>query len=270
MSERLQKVLAAAGLGSRRACEELISAGRVTVDGEVAQLGTKVDPASADVRVDGERVNIDPRRVYLALNKPRGYVTTVDDPRGRPTVLDLVRAPQRLFPVGRLDIDTEGLLLLTNDGELAHALMHPSYEVERQYVVQVDGQVSARDLARLRRGLELEDGPAVARSAHVLAEGKGKTLLQLVLTEGRKREVRRMLAAVGHPVERLARVAYGGVQLGDLRQGRWRHLGPAEVARLYAAVEGGRRPRAGTRPDLDRATQGRAGTSTQQDGGGDR
>lgn len=238
-SERLQKVMAAAGIASRRASEELIAEGRVTVNGEVAELGRKVDPAEDVVLVDGERINIDPDRVYLVLNKPRGVVTTADDPEGRPAVVDLVNLPQRLFPVGRLDMDTEGLLLLTNDGELAHALMHPSFEVERIYVALVPAPVRKRTLAELREGIELEDGVARPRRIRVLEEERSKALLEIVMTEGRKREVRRMLGAAGLKVERLARVAYGGVELGDLRQGKWRFLTPAEIARLHA-VTGGR------------------------------
>lgn len=235
--QRLQKVLAAAGLGSRRSCEELIADGRVTVDGEVAELGRRVDPQSAEVRVDGERINVNPELMYLMLNKPRGYVTTADDPQGRPTVLDLVKVEQRVFPVGRLDLDTEGLLLMTNDGDLAHALMHPSFRVRRTYVAQVNGRPSRRQLGRLTQGVELEDGIAAAESARIIGEGHGKAIVELVLTEGRKREIRRMLAAIGAPVERLARIAYDGVELGELRQGNWRPLRPPEVGKLYTAVE---------------------------------
>ena len=237
-AERLQKMMAAAGIASRRASEELIAAGRVTVNGEVAELGRKVDPATDVVLVDGERINIDPDRVYLVLNKPRGVVTTADDPEGRPAVVDLVNLPQRLFPVGRLDMDTEGLLLLTNDGELAHALMHPSFEVERTYVALVPAPVRKKTLAELKEGIELEDGLARPRRVRVLEEERSKALLEVVMTEGRKREVRRMLGAVGLKVERLARVAYGGVELGDLRQGKWRFLTPAEIGRLHAVTGG--------------------------------
>jgi 23S rRNA pseudouridine2605 synthase len=239
-SERLQKVMAAAGVASRRASEELISEGRVTVNGEVATLGRKVDPTADVVLVDGERINIDPDRVYVLLNKPRGVVTTASDPEGRPSVVDLVNLPQRLFPVGRLDMDTEGLLLLTNDGELAHALTHPSFEVERVYVALVPAPVRKKVLAELRDGVELEDGLAKPRRIRVLEEAHSKALLEVVMTEGRKREVRRMLGAAGLTVERLARVAYGGVELGDLRQGKWRFLGQSEIARLHAATTGDR------------------------------
>jgi 23S rRNA pseudouridine2605 synthase len=242
--ERLQKVMAAAGVASRRASEELISAGRVTVNGEVAGLGRKVDVAVDVVAVDGERVNVDPDRVYVMLNKPAGFVTTTDDPQGRPTVMDLVNLPQRLYPVGRLDQGTEGLLLLTNDGDLAHRLMHPSHEVERVYLALVPGPVRKPALMRLREGVELEDGIARPKRVRVVEEERSRALLEVVMTEGRKREVRRMLAELGHTVERLVRVSYGGVDLGDLRQGKWRFLTHPEVARLHAAAGS---PAAGTR-----------------------
>jgi 23S rRNA pseudouridine2605 synthase len=241
--ERLQKVMAAAGIASRRACEELIAQGRVTVNGELAELGTKVDAATDEVHLDGERINVNPDLVYVLLNKPRGVVTTASDPEGRPTVVELVHLPQRLFPVGRLDQDTEGLLLLTNDGALAHALTHPSYEVERVYVALVPGPVRKKTLAELRAGVELEDGLARPVRARVLEEERSKALVEVVMAEGRKREVRRLFGAVGLTVERLARVAYGGVELGDLRQGKWRFLSQAEIATLHAAVAGGSRPR---------------------------
>lgn len=246
--QRLQKVLAAAGIASRRASEELIVAGRVHVNGEVAELGRKVDPEHDVVTVDGERVNVDPDRVYLMLNKPQGVVTTVDDPEGRPTVMDLINLPQRLYPVGRLDQDTEGLLLLTNDGELTNALTHPSFGVERVYLVLVPGPVRNLTLAQLREGVELEDGLARPVRAKVLETQRSKALLEIVMTEGRKREVRRMLGALGLKVERLARVSYGGVELGDLRQGKWRFLNQAEVSLLQSAVGRGKAPRSVGRP----------------------
>lgn len=240
--ERLQKTMAAAGVASRRASEELIAAGRVTVNGEVAQLGRKIDPTADVVEVDGERINVDPDRVYVMLNKPRGVITTADDPEGRPAVVDLINLPQRLFPIGRLDQDTEGLLLLTNDGDLAHALMHPSFEVERVYVALVPGPVRGKVLGQLREGVDLEDGVARPKRVRLLEEERSKALLEIVMTEGRKREIRRMLGALGLHVERLARVAYGSVELGDLRQGKWRFLSHAEIGTLHAAVaeKGGR------------------------------
>jgi 23S rRNA pseudouridine2605 synthase len=237
--ERLQKVLAAAGVASRRVCEGFIIEGRVTVNGEVAELGAKVDQTRDVVAVDGERVNVDPDRVYLMLNKPQGVLSTVEDPDGRPTVLDLINLPQRLYPIGRLDMDTEGLLLLSNDGELTNALLHPSREVERWYVALVPGPVKGRALTALQEGVELEDGVARPKRVRVLEEGKGKALVEIVMTEGRKREVRRMLAEVGLPVERLARVRFADVDLGELRQGKWRFLTQAEIGALHDAARAG-------------------------------
>jgi 23S rRNA pseudouridine2605 synthase len=236
MAERLHKVMAAAGVASRRASEVLIAAGRVTVNGRVASLGDKVDVDSDVVEVDGERVIVDTTLRYLMLNKPQGVVSTTSDPEGRPTVMDLVNLDERLYPVGRLDQDTEGLLLLTNDGELANRLLHPSFGVERKYLALVPGPVRRDPLRRLAAGVELDDGMARPVRVRVTEEHRGKALLEVVMTEGRKREVRRMLAAVGLPVERLARVAFGGVELGDLRQGKWRFLDRPEIARLHAAV----------------------------------
>lgn len=235
-AERVQKVLAAAGIGSRRACEELIAAGRVTVDGETVRLGAKADPATSVITVDGERVHTNPELTYLLLNKPRDVVTTVSDPQGRRTVMDLVPANPRVYPVGRLDQDTEGLLLLTNDGELANRLAHPRYEVEKTYVAQIRGAVKRHALRELLDGVELEDGLARARSVRELGAAGDRSLVELVLAEGRKREVRRMLAAVGMPVERLARVKLGPLALGDLSPGKVRPLRGDEVRKLYAAV----------------------------------
>ncbi|MEX1162422.1 MAG: pseudouridine synthase [Nitriliruptor sp.] len=237
--ERLQKVMAAAGVASRRVCEGFIIEGRVTVNGEVAELGSKVDRARDVVAVDGERINVDPDRVYVMLNKPQGVVSTAEDPEGRPTVVDLINLPQRLFPIGRLDLDTEGLLLLSNDGELTNALLHPSREVERWYVALVPGPVKGRAMTAIQEGVELEDGIARAKRVRILEEGKGKALLEVVMTEGRKREVRRMLAEVGLPVDRLARVRFADVDLGELRQGKWRFLTQAEIGALHDAARAG-------------------------------
>lgn len=250
--ERLQKVMAAAGVASRRASEEFIAAGRVTVNGETATIGRKVDVTVDVVAVDGERVNVDPDRVYVLLNKPRGVLTTTDDPQGRPTVMDLINLPQRLYPVGRLDMDTEGLLLLTNDGELANRLLHPSNEVERVYLALVPGPVRKPALARLREGVELEDGIARPRSVRVVEEQRSKAMLEVVMTEGRKREVRRMLAELGLTVERLVRVAFGDVQLGDLRKGKWRFLTNPEISRLHVAAGLDASVPARRRPDTGR------------------
>jgi 23S rRNA pseudouridine2605 synthase len=241
-AERVQKVLAAAGIGSRRSCEELIAAGRVTVDGEVVGLGAKADPHHQIVAVDGERIHVNPLLVHFLLNKPPGVVTTVNDPQGRPTVMDLVPHNPRVYPVGRLDRDTEGLLLLTNDGELANRLSHPRYQIEKTYVAQIRGTVKRSAVRQLLDGVELDDGPARARAVRELGNAQDRTLLELVLAEGRKREVRRMLAAVGIPLERLARVKIGPLSLGDIGQGRFRPLTGAEVRGLYAAVGLGASP----------------------------
>ena len=235
---RLQKVMAAAGIGSRRACEDLIAAGRVSVDGEpVVEQGRRVDPETAIVRVDGLRVTTSTRLVYLALNKPRGMVSAMTDPDGRPTVGDLVAdRKERLFHVGRLDAETEGLLLLTNDGELAHRLSHPSYEVPKTYLAEIVGPVQRDVGKRLRAGILLEDGPVKVDSFRLIDSAANKVLVEVVLHEGRKHVVRRLLAEVGHPVQSLVRTAIGPVHLGSSRPGRLRGLTSQEVAALYALV----------------------------------
>ncbi|MFB9238692.1 pseudouridine synthase [Plantactinospora siamensis] len=235
--ERLQKVLAAAGVGSRRACEDLIYRRRVTVDGRVAQLGDKVDPATAEIMVDGERVITDTRLVYLAFNKPRGVVSTMADEKGRAALGDFLdRVDDRVYHVGRLDADSEGLLLLTNDGTLAHRLMHPSYGVAKTYLCEVTGPLARSAGRRLQAGVELSDGPARVDSFR-LVDTLGKTaLVELTLHEGRKHIVRRLMEEVGHPVTRLVRTAIGPIRLGDLRPGRTRRLTNAEIAGLFKAV----------------------------------
>ena len=235
---RLQKVLAAAGLGSRRACEVLIAEGRVSVDGEIVrEQGRRVDPERAVIRVDTMRINTVTGMVYLALNKPRGMVTAMSDPEGRPSVGDLVaNRKERLFHVGRLDAETEGLLLLTNDGELAHRLSHPSFEVPKTYLAEVLGPV-ARDVGRrLREGVELEDGMVRVDSFRLVDSNANRVLLEIVLHEGRKHVVRRALAEVGHPVQRLVRTAIGPVRVGDQRAGKLRPLTRDELAGLFALV----------------------------------
>jgi 23S rRNA pseudouridine2605 synthase len=235
---RLQKLLAAAGAGSRRVCENLITEGRVEVDGQIVmELGVRIDPKRQVVHVDGERVNLDEERVYMAFNKPKGVVTTMSDELGRPSIADyLGQREDRLFHVGRLDADTEGLLLLTNDGDLAHRLQHPAYGVLKTYLAQINGPVP-RDLGkRLREGVELEDGPVQVDSFRIVDSQPGRALVEVVLHEGRKHVVRRMMEQVGHPVLSLVRTEVGPIRLADLRPGRTRHLGRAEVAALYKAA----------------------------------
>ena len=235
--ERLQKVLALAGVGSRRACEDLIFRRRVTVNGKIAKLGDKVDPATAEIYVDGQRVITDTKLVYIALNKPRGVVSSLDDEKGRTELADFLgQFEQRLFHVGRLDADSEGLLLITNDGQLAHKLMHPSYGVTKTYLAEVMGPLPRSVGRALQTGVELDDGPARVDSFR-LVDTLGKTAqVEITLHEGRKHIVRRMMEAVGHPVTRLIRTAVGPIRLGDLRPGGFRHLSNAEIAALFKAV----------------------------------
>lgn len=235
---RLQKVLASSGIGSRRACEELIAAGRVAVNGRVVrEMGTRIDPAVDTVAVDGVPVPVVPDLVYLALNKPRGVLSTMQDDQGRPCVGDYVAdREQRVFHVGRLDADSEGLLLLTNDGALAHRLSHPSFGVPKTYLVQIDGRPPRRLAQRLRSGVELEDGPARADAARVAAATDLATQIEVVIHDGRNRVVRRMFDALGHPVRRLVRTSIGPLPLGELRPGRVRHLSQPEVRSLYKAT----------------------------------
>ena len=235
---RLQKVLATAGLGSRRACEGLIASGRVQVDGVVVrELGVRVDPVRAVIHVDGLRVQLDTSMVTVALNKPVGVVSTMDDPQGRPDLSALVgNRPERLFHVGRLDADSEGLLLLTNDGELANRLAHPSYVVPKTYLVTLEGRVKGALAQRLRSGIELEDGPVAVDSYKVVDLAPQQSLVEVVLHEGRNRIVRRMFDEVGHPVTRLLRTQIGPIRLGNLPPGRTRVLGQAELGSLMVAV----------------------------------
>ncbi len=235
---RLQKVLAAAGLGSRRACEALIDQGRVEVDGKrVTEQGMRVDPRTAVVRVDGERVPTAPDTSVFAFNKPRGVISTMSDDEGRPCVGDWVAGrTERLFHVGRLDADTEGLLILTNDGELANRLGHPSYEVDKTYVATVRGQMASQDLKALKDGVDLDDGPARCDSVRILQKLPDRTLVELVIHEGRNRIVRRMLAEVGYPVTDLVRTRVGPVHLGQQRPGVVRAITGPELRQLYTSV----------------------------------
>ena len=236
MKERLQKILAKAGIASRRKAEELIRQGRITVDGKVVtELGFKVDHAKTQITFDGQPVGIE-EKIYILLNKPAGYVTTLSDPQGRAIVTDLLPdIKQRVFPVGRLDFDTEGALILTNDGRLGHSIIHPSFEVNKTYVATVKGRPTQTKLTRLRKGILLEEGhktwPAQVR---ILTSTKTETTLELRIHEGKKRQVRRMLAAIGHPVRTLARTAYGDLKLGNLAKGEYRFLGLKDLKKVFS------------------------------------
>lgn len=238
---RLQKVMASAGVASRRVCEEMIAEGRVEVDGQVVtELGVRVDPKTAVIHVDGLRIQLDENLVYMVFNKPKGVVSTMEDPDGRPCISDFLKNTknkgERLFHVGRLDVATEGLLLLTNDGELANRLTHPSYEVPKTYLVQVRGPFPQGVGAQLKSGVELEDGLAAVDSFRLVDSTPGHVLIEVVLHSGKNRIVRRMFDAVGFPVQRLVRVKVGPIGLGDQRQGSIRNLGKQEVGHLLASV----------------------------------
>ena len=248
VEERLQRALARAGYGSRRTSEELIAQGKVKVNGRVATLGDKVDVTRDEVTLAGTRVNLDPEARYLVLNKPPGVLTTMRDQRGRADIRSFLPAEgQRVFPVGRLDRDSEGLLLLTNDGELANRLSHPRYGIEKEYLAEVAATPTSKVLASVRAGVELEDGPARAKSVRRVDARPGRGQVAVVMTEGRKREVRRLLAAVGLPVTRLVRVRIGPIHLGRLKPGERRELTADELLALQrAAAEGERRARRST------------------------
>ena len=236
--ERLQKVMAAAGVGSRRACEELIDRRRVTINGKLARLGDKVDAETDVIHVDGQRVVTDTRLVYLAINKPRGVVSTMADERGREAIADYVGdIGVRIYHVGRLDADTEGLMLLTNDGTLAHKLTHPSYEVPKTYLAEVAGPLPRAVGRALLSGVRLEDGPAKVDSFKLIQAIEKTALVEVVLHEGRNRIVRRMFDELGFPVQRLIRTSIGPIKLGDLKAGRHRRLNAGEIAALFKLVE---------------------------------
>lgn len=236
---RLQKVLAQAGVASRRRCETLMAEGLVEVDGEViTQLGARVDPEAAVIRVDGVRIPVAQRHVYLVAHKPRGVVSTMKDDEGRRDLTSLLGArEERLFHVGRLDTDTDGLIVLTNDGEFAHRLAHPSYELQKTYVAQVEGVMKARARRDVLVGVELEDGPVKADAFRVMSTQGGRSVVELVIHEGRNHIVRRLLARVGHPVLRLSRTAIGPIRIGSLKSGAVRELTSDELGTLLDAMQ---------------------------------
>lgn len=236
--ERLQKYLAHAGIGSRRSCEELIVQGKVKVNGQVVTaLGTKIDPHKDVVQINGKTVQKKERKVYIVLNKPTGYVTTSKDPQGRPTVLDLIKEKEtRIYPVGRLDFETEGLLLLTNDGELAYRLTHPKYKVKKVYHVLVKGVPEEKSLQILRKGVLLDDGMTQPAEVKVLKRGNNTALLELTIHEGKNRQVRRMCEAIKHPVIKLKRIKVGFLTLGSLPKGKYRELSVQEIRQLKKSL----------------------------------
>lgn len=231
--ERLQKVLASAGVASRRKCEELISAGKVKVNGTtVTELGFKVNPQIDQIEVDGAKIQLE-KKVYYLLYKPVGYITSVGDPRQRKTVIDLMEGvPERIYPVGRLDYDTSGLLLLTNDGDLAFQITHPSHQIEKEYEALVKGKISEESLEKLRKGIKLDDGWTAPARVRALGLKGGNSLIQLIIHEGRNRQVRRMCEAVGHPVLQLKRTRIAFLTIGSLKPGKFRALSPDEVKKL--------------------------------------
>ncbi|WP_461370899.1 pseudouridine synthase [Candidatus Darwinibacter acetoxidans] len=234
--ERLQKVMAQAGLGSRRSCEEMIKDNRVTVNGKPAVLGQKVDPTQDSILVDGKPLGRREAKRYFILNKPRGYVTTSKDQFSRRSVLELVPVAERIYPVGRLDYDSEGLVLLTNDGALAYRVMHPKFELPKTYRVRVNGEITMDAVYRLRTGVTLEDGPTAPAQVELLKVDGGSSVIRITITEGRNRQVRRMCAALGYEVLRLTREAIGPLNLRGLAAGEYRPLRPQEIKRLFEAV----------------------------------
>ncbi len=234
MEERLQKIIAAAGICSRRAAEDLILAGKVQVnDRVVRQLGTKADPERDEIRVDGRMITTEVERVYVMLNKPAGYVTTLKDPEGRPIVTDLLyEIGQRVYPVGRLDYDSEGLLILTNDGEFAERIQHPRYEVPRTYLAKVRGRVTRKEIQSLVNGIELEDGPFTVDGIQEEKYNEKSQWLRVTISEGRNRIIRRAMEALGHPVARLIRISLGNLELGNLKPGEYRRLQKREIEGL--------------------------------------
>lgn len=238
MSDRLQKVISRAGLMSRRAAEELIAQGRVSIDERVAVLGDRVDPSTQRVLVDGVPIPVAPDLRTFLVNKPLGVISTADDPQGRPTLIEMVETDVRVWPVGRLDADSEGLILVSNDGELTNRVTHPRFGITKTYTVVVDGLPSKATVRRLVEGVELDDGPAAAASARIIDRATDATMIELVMNEGRNREVRRMCDEIGHPVRRLVRTAIGPLKDRSLSPGSVRPLTAVEVAELYRAAVG--------------------------------
>ncbi|MGI8775419.1 MAG: pseudouridine synthase [Actinomycetota bacterium] len=249
--ERLQKVLAHAGLASRRVVEDMIEQGRIKVNGAPARLGQRIDAAKDKVEVDGSLWPLATDTVYYLMNKPAGVVTTSSDPEGRATVLDLLDVGIRVWPVGRLDFATEGALVLTNDGDLTQQLTHPSFGISKTYLADVEGSVGPKAVRKLERGVTLDDGPSAPAGARIVERTPTTTMLEIVISEGRNRQVRRMMEAVGHPVRRLVRTGIGPLQVGRLKPGQFRRLAPQEVQALYGAVD---EHRTETRHRTDKST----------------
>ncbi|MGB9699705.1 MAG: pseudouridine synthase [Thermodesulfobacteriota bacterium] len=235
---RISKILAEAGIASRRKAEELIREGRVTVNGRVAQIGDKADPAKDHIKVDGRRVSPPTNKVYIILYKPKGVVTSTDDPEGRTTVLDLIKPLKtRLFPIGRLDFDAEGVLLLTNDGELAHCLTHPSFQVPRKYLVKIKGQPPEEEIEKLRQGIKLADGHTAPCLIFPVKKTKENLWVEMTLYEGRNRQIKRMWEKIGYQVLKLKRIAFAGLSLGKMRPGEYRFLSPRELQKLQKIIQ---------------------------------
>ncbi len=260
--QRIQKILARAGHGSRRACEKMIEQGRVAVDGQLAQLGDKADPDTQRITLDGVPIQTVKSYTYVMLHKPRGVISTTNDPQGRRTVRDLVNLPQRLYPVGRLDADSEGLILLTDDGQLTQHLTHPRYGHARVYRVLARGEPDASTLKRWKRGVNLEGKPSRFDEVKIISQERGNSWLLVTIHEGRKHLVRRALAALGHPVIRLIRVAMGPLQLQDLRLGQWRYLTNEEISTLRKQV-GIAQPRTSRPRRQKKGTRSRRRSSTK-------
>lgn len=241
MQQRIQKIIAMMGIASRRKAEELILAGRITVNGAVAIIGMKADPERDHIKLDGKILTNPQPKVYLAFHKPRGVITSLSDPEGRPTIQDFLKGVRcRVFPVGRLDYDTEGLILLTNDGDLAHSIMHPTRKISKIYLVKVKGLIKNPEISRLSRGIKLEDGMTLPARVKTIGHSENNSWLEIIIYEGRKRQIRRMLEAVGHPVLKLKRVAINGIFLEDLKAGEVRYLSSEEIKHLKAINDSGR------------------------------